>query len=207
MELLYGICAAVGGTVLLCQFAMTLLGLADVDIPDDAGHSLDHNVGGHDSAHGDGHAAHHDANWLFGMITFRTMTAALTFFGLTGLAMQSAELGRQQPALGLVAALAAGCAALYAVHWLFRALIRLRSEGTVRIDRAIGQGGTVYLRIPGQRGGVGKVTLVQQNRSVEYQAMTSRDAIPTGAKIVVVDVIGPDTVEVQLAPAAEPTAV
>ena len=32
--------------------------------------------------------------------------------------------------------------------------------------------GTVYLTIPGQKAGAGKVTLCLQNRSVEYQALT-----------------------------------
>ena len=49
---------------------------------------------------------------------------------------------------------------------------------------------------------LGKVTLSLQNRTVEYQAMTSRQELPTGAKVVVVGVISPDTVEVL--PATEP---
>ena len=36
-------------------------------------------------------AAHHGSTWLFGVLSFRTITAALAFFGLAGLAAQSAE--------------------------------------------------------------------------------------------------------------------
>jgi hypothetical protein len=217
MDLFFGICAALGGTVLVCQFVMTLLGLAelDVDLPDDGGHAFgDHGGGhdvGHDAGHGHGHDshdhAHHGANWLFSIVTFRTLTAALTFFGLTGLAMRSLEVGQATPSIAVLVALAAGGAAMYGVHWLLTAISRLRSEGTVRIDHAVGHGGEVYLRIPANRSGVGKVTITQQNRTVEYQAMTPHEALPTGAKIVVIGIVGPDTVEVELASAREPSAV
>ena len=200
---MYVLCAVVGGTVLLCQFVLTLLGMSDAD-DIDAGHDVPHDVG-HAGSHGDGahdHPdAHHDANWFFGIITFRTVIAALTFFGLSGLMFRSMELGQAQPVVGFVLALGIGWGAMYGVHWMMKGLHRLKAEGTARIERSVGQPGSVYLRVPGERSGVGKVTVIVQNRTMEYQAMTLHDALPTGAKIVVVGVVGPDTVEVELAPA------
>ena len=64
----------------------------------------------------------------------------------------------------------------------------------------MGKTGTVYLTIPGNRAGAGKVQLNLQNRTVEYQAVTSQEALPNGAKIVVTSVVSRDTVEVALAP-------
>ncbi len=81
-----------------------------------------------------------------------------------------------------------------------RTLHQLKSDGTVRIQRAVGQNGTVYLSIPGQRSGAGKVTLCLQNRTVECQAVTPYQPLPTGSKVVVTAVVGPDTVEVAPAP-------
>ena len=76
METVYLVCAVVGGTVLVCQFVMTLLGLGG-----------DHDAGGdHDVAHDAGHheAGHdHDSSWLVGVLTFRTLVAALAFFGVS----------------------------------------------------------------------------------------------------------------------------
>jgi hypothetical protein len=86
-----------------------------------------------------------------------------------------------------------------------RTLFRLQSDGSVRIGRAVGHGGTVYLPIPGHKEGVGKVLLNVQNRTMEYQAVTSEDPLPTGCKVVVVAVLGSDTVEVIPAPPAENT--
>jgi hypothetical protein len=81
-----------------------------------------------------------------------------------------------------------------------RGLIKLQSEGTIHIEGAVGQPGTVYLKIPGNKTGLGKVTLNLQNRTVEYQACTFQGDLPTGAKVVVVSVVSPDTVEVVAAP-------
>jgi hypothetical protein len=52
------------------------------------------------------------------------------------------------------------------------------------------------LPIPGKKGGIGKVTLNLQNRTVEYQAVTADKELPTGSKVVVVAVVSSDTVEV-----------
>src|SRR5437870_5356646 len=101
METIYLVCATVGGTLLVCQFVMTLFGL---------GH---HDLGGeHDIAHGTAHDADHDhdTSWFVGILTFRTIVAALTFFGLAGLAAASSEL---EPPVGFGMALLAGLAAMF----------------------------------------------------------------------------------------------
>jgi hypothetical protein len=83
-----------------------------------------------------------------------------------------------------------------------RAMLRLEDDGTVQVDGAVGLSGDVYLTVPPVRSGVGKIHLVLQNRLVELQAVTTHsDALPTGARILVVDVVGPDTVDVVPDPA------
>jgi hypothetical protein len=199
METVYMICAAIGGTLIVCQFLLTILGLGghhDVG----GGHEIGgHDVGGHDAcgAHETGQDS--EPNWFFSQLTFRTLTATLAFFGLAGLAAIRFEL---EPALGLALAVAAGALAFLVVGWLIRLLSRLNIDGTIRIERAIGSEGTVYLSIPGAKAGAGKVHVNQVNRTVEYKAITSQGQLPTGVKIVVVSIVSADTVEV--APAIEP---
>src|SRR5262245_6962375 len=139
METVYLVCAVAGGTLLLCQFLLGLIGLGGHD----AGHGFGHADAGHD-----GHDAGHEgiSAWYLGLLTFRTVTAALTFFGLAGLAATAAEM---HPAVAGLVALAAGGAALYLVAFLMRTLHRLKADGTVRLERAVGTTGTVYLRVPG----------------------------------------------------------
>ncbi|MBI3465920.1 MAG: NfeD family protein [Planctomycetes bacterium] len=195
MTYAYMVCAVVGGTILFCQFVLTLLGLSDDLVPDDIPHDSD--VGHFDGHHGSDHEHHHGSTWLFGVITFRTVVAALTFFGLTGLATSSSGFPRFT---GLLLAIVAGGGSMYAVHWMMLALHKLRADGTARIDRAVGTVGTVYLRIPGHNGGAGKIHLNLQNRTVEYDALTAEDDLPAGARVVVTGIVGPDTVTVARVP-------
>lgn len=205
METVYMICAAVGGTLIVCQFLLTLLGVgAHHDMG--GGHDMDvssHDMGGHDAG---GHDAtgHHESghesqlNWFFSKLTFRTLSAAFAFFGLAGLACIRLQV---DPILGLAIALGAGALAIVVVGWLMQLLSRLNVDGTIRIDRAVGSRGTVYLSVPGAKSGVGKVHVTVLNRTIEYKAITSQEQLPTGAKIVVVGIVNGDTVEI--APATE----
>ena len=205
MQTFFLICAGLGGTLMVCQFLASLLGLGG-DHGDaghghfDAGH-VGHDAGhvGHDAGHDSSHAHGHDSDqdnstaWHFGMLSLRALAAAVTFFGLAGLA---AHYGGLPPAQCLLIGLAGGAAALYAVASMMRLLARLKSDGTVRMERAVGEVGTVYLRIPAAKSGAGKVTLVLQSRTVECQAITALGELPTGARVKVVALAGPDTVEV-----------
>ncbi len=199
METIFLICAIVGGTLLACQFLLGLLGFGhheiggghdfQADAPHDFGHDADH---AHDSAHEHDHS-HAHTSWLTGVLTFRSIVAALTFFGLAGMAAHTSGL---EPQASLLVAFAAGVGALFLVAFTMRSLARLRADGTARIDRAVGATGTVYLSIPGHKAGTGKVHLKLQNRIVEYQAVTALDDLPTGSLVVVVAVSAPGTVEV-----------
>lgn len=217
MTPLFLVCVAVGGTILLVQVAMTFLGMAghdaaggdfhgDVggDFHADAGGDLHGDAGGDVHGAGDAHGGHdaghtadadHYYSWFFRAVSLRTLTAGVTFFGVGGMAAQSADV--PSPVV-VVVALACGAAAFYGVYWVMQSLYRLQHEGTARVQRAVGQHASVYLRIPAHESGAGKIQVNLQNRTMEYLAMTSGDAIPTGAKVVVVDVLTPDTVKVEL---------
>lgn len=194
MTTLFIICAIIGGTLLVCQFLLSLIGIGghhDVDHDHDIGHDV----------HADHHADHHQeagheqqASWYVGILSFRALLAALTFFGLGGLAAMGN--GETHPIVGLAVALAAGAAALFLVGFIMKSLHRLKADGTLRFDKAVGSTGTVYLTIPAKKAGAGKVTLVMQNRTVECQAVTAENELPTGAKVIVVGVVSPGTVEV-----------
>ena len=179
MNTFFLICAGVGGTLVLLQFLAGALGFAS-----------DHDVGDHDVDHD---VDHGDGNWFLGLLTLRAMCAAVLFFGLGGLVAAYYDA----PVMGqLGSAFAAGFVALYLVATLMKALYKLRADGTVRLNHAVGTTGTVYLRVPGNRAGAGKVTLCLQNRTVEVEAYTAADELPTGTPIRVVAVLGPSSVEV-----------
>jgi len=184
METLFLVCAGAGGAFLVLQILAGALGIGGDHA--DAGH---HDFGHHTDA---GHD-HGDGNWFLGLLTFRSVCAAVAFFGLGGLT--AGYYGLPDTARMAAAALS-GFAALYLVATLMKMLHRLKADGAVRIGRAVGRTGTVYLRVPGQKAGPGKVTLNLQNRTVELEAFTAADELPTGAPIRVVAVLGPSSVEV-----------
>ena len=193
-------CAVFGGTILLCQTIMTLFGLTgDHEFSGDGGADsleFDHAVDAGDT--GDANQGHHSSTWFFGIVTFRTVVAALTFFGLAGM---SAHSNGVAPIPTLVIAGLAGFAAMYMVYWIMKQISRMHADGSVRIERAVGMTGNVYLRVPGSHQGAGKIHLNLQNRTVELTAWTDQAELPTGSAIVVTRVVGPDAVEVSAASA------
>ncbi len=176
MYTLFLVCAVLGGAVVLLQLVLGLLGVGH-ELPD-----LEH---GAESA---------DA---LDLLSVRALSAGIAFFGIGGLAVLTGGFG---PLLALPVALVSGGVATVGVAALMRSVTRLEEDGTVRLDRSLGQPGTVYLSIPGQHAGAGKVLLTLQNRTVECQAVTALDELPTGTPIIVVDILGPDTVEVAPTP-------
>ena len=208
MTTIFLFCALVGGTIMVCQFVLTLLGLGGHDLVD-AGHGgldLAHDAGpdaahgtadhghGMDEAQAEDNAHQHSSTWLFGVITFRTLVAAITFFGLAGMAARSAELSLVNQ---LLIGLACGIGAMYLVHWLMSLMYRLSEDNTIRINRAVGREGMVYLPIPAGKTGPGKIQLRLQGRMMEYEAVTAATSnLPSGARVVVVGVVGGHVLEV-----------
>lgn len=210
METVYLICGAAGVTVLVIQFIMTLIGL-DTSHDFDVGHaeagadaidiSGDHDLDVHADTHLDGHGHAHEAgSTIFSMLSIRTVTAAFAFFGLGGLAANSIGLSTL---VSLPIAIVAGFLALYIVAWIMRVLYGLRSEGNVYIECALGSHGTVYLAIPGEEAGLGKVLVNVQDRTMEYDARTTHGPLATGTPVVVVDIVDSNTVQVEPAESSE----
>ena len=179
MQTFFLMCALLGGGILVVQLILGVLGIAHHDV----------------DVHHDVHAGHagHDASEGLNLLSVRALSAGLGFFGVGGMAGLATGLGLLAALpLGIVLGLAAMIGTAMVTRWM----LRLEDDGSVLIDGAVGATGTVYLAIPGDRKGAGKVLLTLQNRTVEYQAVTSQEALPTGAPILVVDVVGPDTVDV-----------
>lgn len=200
LDIMYMIAATIGGTIMVCQFLLSVLGLgehgSDVSHGDMSHGDVSHGDVAHDhsGAADDDSSLHPNSTWLFGVLTFRTLVAGATFFGLAGKAALAAEWSEP---LSVVTAAAVGFGAMYAVYWLMRLISRTTSSGNERIKNAIGRPATVYVAIPSANQGVGKIQLSMQNRIVEFQAVTSEDTqLRSGEAVEVVRVINNDTVEV-----------
>ncbi len=217
LDTLFLMAAVVGGTVMVCQFLMTMLGLGDdgadfgdgdvggdvgVDVGDfDGGGDMDLDVDGdhqtpmHHAADAD--VDHPGSSWLFQVLSFRTIVAALTFFGLGG--AWSSSSGHTE-ALALMIAFAAGGGAMFAMYHLMKAIYNLQSSGNVDIRNAVGQPAKIYIPVPSAGEGKGKVQVTLQGRMMEYEAITDDDEkLNTGENVIVEAVVGSDIVKVMRA--------
>ena len=210
LDTIFIITAVVGGTVMVCQFVLILMGMSDHGDIGGSGLDVDasgdfHAGGGHDGGlAGDHHTSvataadaqlHPDSSWLFGVLSFRTLVTAAAFFGLAGMAGLRSGL---TPTASLVVAMVAGLAAMYGMYWLMRSISGLASSGNQRIGNALGRRATVYIPIPAEQKGAGKVQLSMQNRIVEFQAVTDEpERLKTGETVEVVAVAGSDTLHVR----------
>jgi hypothetical protein len=175
---LFAVFAAVGGALLALQLLMGLIGASDFHFGD---------FGGADAEHADDIHASDALN----LLSARALINGALFFGLTGLAVTQLRAG----VLALPAALVVGLGVATLTAWVMRAMARMDTDGAERLESAVGQSATVYLGIPGDRTGRGKIHLTLAGKLVECQAQ-SEQPLATGASVLVIDVIGPDVVEV-----------
>jgi hypothetical protein len=193
MITLYLICAVFGATIMLLQFLLQLVGIGDFDHGDSA---IDLEMGG--SVDADGHE--HGQSEFFKLLSLRTLVAGCAFFGITGLLADSLGVGAIPVFL---LAVAVGLGAMVLVAWLMSVLAGLHASGNIDVRGAMGRIGTVYLSIPAEKRGQGKVTVAVQERSLEFDAITHDRELKTGEQVLVIDVVDDHTIEVVSASAVE----
>jgi len=182
-------CAIIGGVIMVGQFLLTLIGVGDDGGSFDADPGFDLGGDGDFDIDLDGsdHASH-----LFEVLSLQTMVTGITAFGLVG---YIANGSGQTNLVAILAASAAGVAAIYGMYYLMRSLHRLQEDGTVKITSAVGSRGNVLVPIPPKSGGPGKVSVSLQGRLQEITALSDYDGkLATGVQVEVVEVLGPRTV-------------
>ena len=117
-----------------------------------------------------------------GILSFLTVTG---WVGVLGVEME------WDLAITILVAAVSGFAAMLMIAFLFRLVFSLQSDGTEDIRHALGVAGSVYLRIPPMRKGVGKVSLMLDGRLVEKNAVTDEEeTLNYGEQIVVIGISG-----------------
>lgn len=192
-------CIAIPATlVLLIQTVLMFLGLDDsadgevefgapdgeveFDTPDT---DLDGDIIGEDADINVDDVSGLDSLHIF---TVRGIIAFLVIFGWVGIVMLSANVNL---AITLAVSTVCGFAMMVIIAYLFKAVMRLKSDGTANNRNALGTAGKVYLTVPPARSGEGKVNIMLQGAYVERNAVTDEtEAIPTGCEIIVVGTSG-----------------
>ena len=187
-------CMAIPASLLLLiQTILTFMGIGDSgdvadDMPDDIPDDLP------DASDGVfGENAVTDAADTFGLdglriFTMRGIVSFFVVFGWLGIAMDAAGVALW---ITLLVSTVCGLAMMLVLAFLMRAIMKLRSDGNTDNRNAVGTSGKVYLTIPPQRSGEGKVQIMLQGSYVERNAVTDDESpIPTGCEVVVIGISG-----------------
>ena len=189
------VCASFGGAILIVQLLLSLVGIGvdadlDLDAPD-----VDADLSAGDTDHQISHGGdnHHPFDFLLRYFSLRSIVAGSTFFGLGGLLGLSLQCGPGISAgIGIILALIA----IYALNSLYRLIAKFQSDGSINAKTLVGAHGQVYLKIPGDGEGHGRVLVTQQERTMEYEAVTPGPALVPGTEILVTAVVSENLVEV-----------
>jgi len=130
----------------------------------------------------------------FKFITFRGMIAFATMFGWIGAAM--AETSLHITIIILVATIA-GLIGMFIIALLFYGISKLQQSGNVNYRNAIGKDAKVYIPIPANKKGQGKVQLLLQESYLEISAVTNDgQMIGTNEMVRIVDMLDATTLVV-----------
>ncbi|MCR4845103.1 MAG: hypothetical protein K5843_08980 [Bacteroidales bacterium] len=183
MKILWGV-TLTASLVFIIQSILTFIGAdADTDFDTDVDLSMD----GTDLSNIDGGS---------NLYTFRNFVNFILGFGWSMILLQDSITSI--PLLVIVSALI-GAALVAAVMYLFKLLAGMQQSGNINLQKsAAGCEGKVYLTIPENRSGAGKVQITINGAVREYDAVTENDEpLKTGTSIRVVDTVDASTVLVE----------
>lgn len=104
----------------------------------------------------------------------------------------------------IVSAVLLGVGAAILVAWLYQKVMKLEPSDDKNYIGAIGKTAVVYIRVPKQRSGKGKVTVTLQDKQLEIDAITDElEDLVTNSFVHVVDLADDKTLIVSKAKAPE----
>ncbi|MBQ8812420.1 MAG: hypothetical protein IJZ70_08940 [Bacteroidales bacterium] len=130
------------------------------------------------------------------LYTFRNLVNFLLGMSWTAIILQEQIASK---ALVMVIAFAVGALIVFAVMMMFKWLAKMQQSGNIDVYKsAAGCSGKVYLTVPAERKGTGKVQININNSVREYDALTdSEDDLKTGTSIKVTEVLDTNTLLVE----------
>lgn len=158
---IFALIAVPSTLVLVVQTILLLVGIGGDDLDADGVDITGNGIG---DTPGDGGA---DGLALFSL---RGIMAMAAVGGWSGLVMYEAGINLT---VTVVLAAAFGFMALVGIAYLMKLAARLQQDGTLDLGYAIGKVGTVYIPIPAEMKGSGKISLTMQERFIEVDAMTT----------------------------------
>lgn len=173
----YWVIAIVSSIVFVVQTILSFVGIGDFDV--------DMDLSGGDAL---------DASGFSDLLSMRNAINFLLGFGWAGVCFYDKI---SSGFLLCVIAVLVGLAFVAMFVYVFKKMMKLESNGAYDINTATGKTCDVYLRIPGNRSGTGKVQISFNGSVQELDAMTDGEEIPTGTKVTVVEVVNNNILRVE----------
>lgn len=167
--------AAFSTTVFAIQVAFTVFGIGEADDADPGHGVIADDIGASGIPFGD-------------IFTIRNGVSFL--MGLSWGGLMAYDWGLTHTAWALLTGVFVGAVFIGVNMGLLALMSMLRHEGNLRMENAVGQAGTVTLAVPEGRSGVGKVSVLVQDRQLECHAVTDGGALNRNASITVVGLEG-----------------
>jgi len=144
----------------------------------------------HDGHHADGNLTLSDVDHPslagYNFFTVRNLVYFLTMFGWVSLAVSRAGLSVGP---SIIIGIIAGSFTTVLTAYIFLTLTRLNESGNIQLANAVGKTGSVYLRIPADRKGIGIIQLAVQGATIELNALTDGPELKTGQVVKVVQML------------------
>lgn len=192
IQQLFYYCAIPSTTILVIQTFLSIIGIGNDDIDFDGDLDMDVDTD-FDSDVSVADAVESAASLRF--FSVRGIVAFFTLFGWVGVVLSGKGINY---ALVILVAFISGLAGMFIIASLFYSITKLQSSGNKTIKNAIGQVGQVYIPIPANMTGKGKIQVMIQDTLSEVYAMTENDErLSTGSMVMVVDAVDTGTVLVE----------
>ena len=175
LQIFWG-CAVVASLIFLVQMVLTLIGMdsSDMDVDFDGANTMD--LGGG-----------------LNLFTIKNFIGFLVGFGWAGVCFYNSITSS---VLLILVAVIVGLLFVGIFVVIYKQTKKLEHNGAFQIDEVKGTTVSVYLRIPAQGSGKGKVQVSQNGSVHELDALTDGEEIPSGAKVKVVEIVDNETVKV-----------
>lgn len=131
----------------------------------------------------------------FQLFSLRNMINFLLGFSWTGISFYNTI---KNDLVLILVAFVIGVAFVYLFFMIMRQLQKLAEDNSFTIQMTIGKTASVYLKIPGEKSGQGKIQISVNGSFHEINAITSGPEIRTGGMIKVIEIVDDNLVLVEL---------
>ena len=180
---IYWIIALPASLIFVIQIVMTFIG-ADVDSD------------GMDALGDADLSVEADAGIGFQLISLKNFIGFFTIFGWVGLACIDAELPTYAT---IIISTISGFLMMVLMASIYYFMGKLTESGNLNLKNADGKTGTVYLKIPAKRSGMGKVQIQLQGYQTLDAMTDDEEDIPTGGIVIITGVYNNDILLVKKA--------